>query len=141
MLGCFPCCGLQDPILDRWLQVGGGIGNAEWRRALEHEDRAGHEEGKTERGRSRQALVEREADEQNRHQDAQFVDGHDRADGAVLQRLEVAEPAAAGGQPRQHEEEKRPPADVRERGLYHIRIDPYGCRGRRKHGDEEEAWR
>ena len=67
MLGCFPCCGLKDPILGRWLQVGGGIGNAEWRRALEHEDRAGHEEGKTERGRSRQALVEREADEQNRH--------------------------------------------------------------------------
>ena len=79
--------------------------------------RTGQEEGKSERGRPRQALVEHEAGEQNRHQDALLVDGHDRADGAVLQRLEVAEPAAASGQPGQHEGGKRPPVDVRARGL------------------------
>ena len=42
--------------------------------------------------------------EQHRHQNAQLVGGHHNAGGTILQHFIVAQPAAAGGKPRQADE-------------------------------------
>ena len=84
----------------------------------QHQKRTGDDAGKAQRRFLRELFVKDNVGKQHRHEDAQLVDRDDDARRAVLQRLVVAQPASAGGEPRQADEAQLALRDAAQRALF-----------------------
>ena len=84
---------------------------------LNHQERARGDEYHADPLRQADALAQEDRREQDREHGAGLVDRDDLVHVAELERPEIAQPARARGESRQHQKQQRPPADGRDRPL------------------------